>query len=200
MGPAPRHRRTQPVYSLGCRSEHGAAYSLADRFEEMRTYQQTTAEATHDWYIVDAAGQRLGTLAVRIARALSGRKKPTWTPHIDDGDFVVVINAEKIELGGNKWNQKVYHRHSGFPGGLRTETAAQVRAEAPRAADRARRSRHAGDQPDARRTARTAQRLCGRRRIRTRRRSPRRWRSGMEPARAHFSAPAAANVRSRACA
>jgi len=74
----------------------------------MRTYQQTTAEATHDWFIVDAAGQRLGTLAVKIARTLSGRKKPTWTPHIDAGDFVVVINAGKIELGGDKWNQKVY--------------------------------------------------------------------------------------------
>jgi large subunit ribosomal protein L13 len=97
----------------------------------MRTYQQKTAEATHDWYIVDAAGQRLGTLAVRIARALSGRGKPTWTPHIDGGDFVVVINAEQIELGGNKWNQKLYRRHSGYPGGLRTETAADVRAKRP---------------------------------------------------------------------
>ena len=97
----------------------------------MRTYQQTTAEATHDWYIVDAAGQRLGTLAVRIARALSGRGKPTWTPHIDAGDFVVVLNADKVELGGDKWNQKVYHRHSGYPGGLRTETAAQVRGKYP---------------------------------------------------------------------
>jgi len=97
----------------------------------MRTYQQTTAEATHDWYVVDAAGQRLGTLAVKIARALSGRTKPTWTPHIDAGDFVVVINAEKVELGGDKWNQKVYRRHSGYPGGLRTETATQVHAKHP---------------------------------------------------------------------
>lgn len=97
----------------------------------MRTYQQKTAEATHDWYIVDAAGQRLGTLAVRIARALSGRTKPTWTPHIDAGDFVVVINAEQVELSGNKWKQKVYQRHSGYPGGLRTETAEQVRAKHP---------------------------------------------------------------------
>ena len=97
----------------------------------MRTYQQKTAEATHDWFIVDAAGQRLGTLAVRIARALSGRNKPTWTPHIDGGDFVVVINAERIELGGKKETQKLYHRHSGYPGGLRTETAADVRAKHP---------------------------------------------------------------------
>lgn len=97
----------------------------------MRTYQQKTAETRHDWYIVDAAGQRLGTLAVRIARALSGRTKPTWTPHIDDGDHVVVINAEKVELAPRKWTQKVYHRHSGYPGGLRTETALQVHQKHP---------------------------------------------------------------------
>ncbi|MGH7708703.1 MAG: 50S ribosomal protein L13 [Vulcanimicrobiaceae bacterium] len=97
----------------------------------MRTYQQKTAETQHDWYVVDAAGQRLGTLAVRIAWALSGKHKPTWTPHIDDGDHVVVLNADKVELGGNKWLQKVYHRHSGFPGGLRTETAQQVRDKYP---------------------------------------------------------------------
>jgi large subunit ribosomal protein L13 len=97
----------------------------------MRTYQQKTAETKHDWYIVDAAGQRLGTLAVRIATVLSGKHKPTWTPHIDDGDHVIVINADRVELGGDKWEQKVYHRHSGFPGGLRTETAQQVREKYP---------------------------------------------------------------------
>ena len=97
----------------------------------MRTYQQKTAETQHDWYVVDAAGQRLGTLAVRIARALSGKHKPTWTPHIDDGDHVVVLNADKVELGGNKWEQKVYHRHSGFPGGLRTQTARDVLQKHP---------------------------------------------------------------------
>jgi large subunit ribosomal protein L13 len=97
----------------------------------MRTYQQKTAEVSRDWYVVDAAGQRLGTLAVRIARTLSGRTKPTWTPHIDGGDFVVVINADRVELGGNKWQQKVYRRHSGFPGGLRTETAQEVREKHP---------------------------------------------------------------------
>jgi large subunit ribosomal protein L13 len=97
----------------------------------MRTYQQTTAETRHDWYIVDAAGQRLGILAVRVARALSGRHKPTWTPHIDDGDHVVVINAEKIELSGNKLEQKVYHRHSQHMGSLKTETAGDVLAKHP---------------------------------------------------------------------
>ncbi|GAC1494217.1 MAG: 50S ribosomal protein L13 [Vulcanimicrobiaceae bacterium] len=97
----------------------------------MRTYQQKTAETQHDWYVVDATGQRLGVLAVRIAKALSGKMKPTWTPHIDNGDHVVVINADKVELGGKKWLQKVYHRHSGFPGGLRTETAQDVRQKYP---------------------------------------------------------------------
>ena len=97
----------------------------------MRTYQQKTAETRHDWYVVDAAGQRLGTLAVRIARVLAGRHKPTWTPHTDDGDHVVVINADKVELGGKKWTSKVYYRHSGYPGGLREETAEHLHARRP---------------------------------------------------------------------
>ncbi len=97
----------------------------------MRTYQQKTAETKHDWYIVDAAGQRLGTLAVRISRVLAGKHKATWTPHIDDGDFVIVINAEKVELGGNKWDQKVYYRHSGYPGGLKLQTARDLMEKHP---------------------------------------------------------------------
>jgi len=97
----------------------------------MRTYQQKAEETQHDWFIVDAAGLRLGTLAVRIARALSGKHKPTWTPHIDNGDHVIVINAEKIELGGKKWDDKVYHRHSGFPGGLKTQTAREIHDKHP---------------------------------------------------------------------
>ena len=97
----------------------------------MRTYQQTTAQADHRWYIVDAAGQRLGTLAVRIARALSGKQKPTWTPHIDGGDHVIVVNAEKIELGGRKWQQKVYYRHSGYPGGLKSQSYAELLERQP---------------------------------------------------------------------
>lgn len=97
----------------------------------MRTFQQKTAETEHRWYIVDAAGERLGTLAVRIARALSGKHKPTWTPHIDDGDHVIVVNAEKIELGGKKWRQKLYYRHSNYPGGLKVETAREVADKHP---------------------------------------------------------------------
>ena len=97
----------------------------------MRTYQQKTAETNHGWYIVDAAGQRLGTLAVRIANALSGKHKVTQTPHIDDGDHVIVINAAQIELGGKKWDGKLYYRHSNFPGGLRVQTAREIAAKHP---------------------------------------------------------------------
>ena len=97
----------------------------------MRTYQQKAAETEHRWYLVDAAGERLGTLAVRIARALSGKHKPTWTPHIDDGDHVIVVNAEKVELGGRKWTQKLYYRHSNYPGGLKVQTAREITAKHP---------------------------------------------------------------------
>jgi large subunit ribosomal protein L13 len=97
----------------------------------VRTYQQKTAETQHLWYVVDASGERLGKLAVRIARALSGRHKPTWTPHIDDGDHVIVVNAEKVELGGNKWTQKLYFRHSNYPGGLKVQTAREVAEKHP---------------------------------------------------------------------
>jgi large subunit ribosomal protein L13 len=97
----------------------------------VRTYQQKTAETEHRWYVVDAAGERLGTLAVRIARALSGKHKPTWTPHVDDGDHVIVINAEKIELGGKKWTQKLYYRHSNYPGGLKVQSAREMADKHP---------------------------------------------------------------------
>ena len=97
----------------------------------MRTYQQKTADTEHGSYVVDAAGQRLGSLAVRIARALSGKHKPTWTPHIDDGDHVIVLNADKIELGGNKWKQKLYYRHSNYPGGLKVQTAQEMHDKHP---------------------------------------------------------------------
>ena len=97
----------------------------------MRSYQQKTSETQHDWYVVDAAGLRLGTLAVRIARALSGKHKPTWTPNIDNGDHVIVINAQKIELGGNKWDQKLYYRHSGYPGGISSTNFSKMQGRFP---------------------------------------------------------------------
>ena len=75
-----------------------------------------------EWYLVDADGQTLGRLATRIADTLRGKRKPQYTPHVDTGDFVVVVNAEKIAVTGNTLDQKRYYRHSGYPGGLRTRT------------------------------------------------------------------------------
>ena len=92
--------------------------------EQMRTYVPKGREAEElsegkNWFVVDANGAVLGRLATRVARILIGKDKPKFTPHLDCGDHVVVINAEKIRLTGNKIDQKVYHRHSGYPGGLK---------------------------------------------------------------------------------
>jgi large subunit ribosomal protein L13 len=83
------------------------------------------------WFVVDAADQTLGRLASEVARVLRGKNKPTYTPHLDTGDFVVVINAEKIRVSGNKPTQKLYRRHSGRPGGMKTETFAHLQARLP---------------------------------------------------------------------
>jgi len=88
----------------------------------MKTYTAKPGEIQRDWYLVDAEGQTLGRLATQIADTLRGKKKPAYTPHVDTGDFVVVVNAEKIHVTGQKLDQKLYHRHSGYPGGLRTRT------------------------------------------------------------------------------
>ena len=88
----------------------------------MKTYSANPAEITRDWYLVDADGQTLGRLATLIADTLRGKRKPTFTPHVDTGDFVVVVNAEKIVVTGSKLDQKRYYRHSGYPGGLRSRT------------------------------------------------------------------------------
>ncbi|MBC8163580.1 MAG: 50S ribosomal protein L13 [Roseiflexaceae bacterium] len=85
----------------------------------MKSYMQKTAEVQRDWYVVDAAGQTLGRLSTQIATLLRGKHKPTFTPHIDGGDFVVVVNAEKVRVTGRKDQQKMYYRHSGYPGGFK---------------------------------------------------------------------------------
>jgi large subunit ribosomal protein L13 len=91
-------------------------------FSVMKTYSAKPAEITREWYLVDADGKTLGRLATQIADTLRGKRKPIFTPHVDTGDFVVVVNAEKIAVTGNKLDQKMYHRHSGYPGGLKTRT------------------------------------------------------------------------------
>ena len=85
----------------------------------MKTYVATPKDRERNWLVVDADGQTLGRLATQLADALRGKRKPTYTPHIDTGDFVVVVNAEKISVTGDKRQAKLYHRHSGYPGGLK---------------------------------------------------------------------------------
>ncbi|MDX6370391.1 MAG: large subunit ribosomal protein [Gaiellaceae bacterium] len=88
----------------------------------MKTYNAKPGEIARHWYVVDADGQTLGRLATRIADTLRGKGKAEYTPHVDTGDFVIVVNAEKIHVTGNKLDQKRYYRHSGYPGGLRSRT------------------------------------------------------------------------------
>ena len=88
-------------------------------------------EIKRDWYVVDAADQRLGRLASEIAQVLRGKNKPNYAPHMDTGDFVIVVNAEKVTVTGKKNSQKLYRRHSGRPGGMKTETFDQLQARIP---------------------------------------------------------------------
>lgn len=96
-----------------------------------KTYLPTKETADRKWYVVDAEGQRLGRLASEIASILRGKNKPVFTPHLDTGDFVVVINAEKVEVTGRKRTEKLYRRHSGRPGGMKTETFDKLQARLP---------------------------------------------------------------------
>ena len=88
-------------------------------------------EIERDWYVVDAADQRLGRLATEIAQVLRGKKKPNYAPHMDTGDFVIVVNADKVAVTGKKNSQKLYRRHSGRPGGMKTETFDQLQRRIP---------------------------------------------------------------------
>lgn len=97
----------------------------------MSTTITKPANVEHDWFVIDAEGEVLGRLATRIATALRGKHKPTFQPHVDTGDFVVVVNAEKVKLTGRKLAQKEYYRYSGHPGGLKVRTAGQVLEEDP---------------------------------------------------------------------
>ncbi len=91
-----------------------------------KTHTAKLAEIERQWFVVDAAGQPLGRLASRIATILKGKHKAIYSPHLDVGDFVIVVNAEKVHLSGKKLEQKVYHHHSGYPGGLKTEKVSRV--------------------------------------------------------------------------
>ncbi len=102
----------------------GAVFSV-------KTYVATPETRQRDWYVVDAEGQTLGRLATQIADTLRGKRKPQYTPHVDTGDFVVVVNAEKIRVTGNKRDTKLYRRHSGYPGGLRSRSLGEMLERRP---------------------------------------------------------------------
>jgi large subunit ribosomal protein L13 len=96
-----------------------------------KTFLPSQASLERDWHVVDATNQRLGRLASEVAVILRGKNKPIYTPHMDTGDFVIVINAERIDVTGKKRSQKLYRRHSGRPGGMKTETFAKLQARLP---------------------------------------------------------------------
>ncbi|MBU1238384.1 50S ribosomal protein L13 [Myxococcota bacterium] len=96
-----------------------------------KTYSAKTDEVERKWYVIDLEGEVLGRAATKIATLLRGKHKPQFTPHIDTGDFVIVLNADKVKLTGNKWANKVYYKHSGYIGGLRSFTANEMRDRHP---------------------------------------------------------------------
>ena len=97
----------------------------------MKTVSTKPAEVSRDWYVVDAEGLTLGRLATEIARRLRVKHKPEYTPHVDTGDYIVVVNAEKVHVTGNKAQDKMYYRHTGYPGGLRSMSFEQMVDHAP---------------------------------------------------------------------
>jgi large subunit ribosomal protein L13 len=97
----------------------------------MKSYIAKPAEVDHKWYVIDAEGKTLGKLAVEAAMILRGKKKPIYTPHIDCGDYVIVVNAEKVHVTGKKESDKIYVSHSGYPGGLKEVSLGEMRAKKP---------------------------------------------------------------------
>jgi len=97
----------------------------------MKTFMQRKEDVQRDWFIVDATGKTLGRLATEIAKILMGKHKPTYTPHVDGGDFVVVVNAEKVFVTGKKLNNKIYYKHTGYMGHLKETTLKEMLAKKP---------------------------------------------------------------------
>lgn len=97
----------------------------------MKTFSAKAHEVKRDWFVVDANGKVLGRLAAELARRLRGKHKPEFTPHVDTGDYIVVINADKLRVTGNKTRDKLYHRHTTYPGGIRTTSFGKLHAKHP---------------------------------------------------------------------
>jgi large subunit ribosomal protein L13 len=99
--------------------------------KETTTLSEHTLLAARRWYLVDAKGKAVGRLASRIAEVLRGKRNPVFSPHLDSGDFVVVVNAKQVKFSGNKWKDKIYYRHTEYPGGIRSTSAEQLLASRP---------------------------------------------------------------------
>lgn len=97
----------------------------------MKTFSAKPAEVSRDWYVVDASGKTLGRLATELARRLRGKHKPEYTPHVDTGDYIVVVNASQVRLSGKKESDKMYYRHTGYIGHMKSASAQQIRERAP---------------------------------------------------------------------
>ena len=97
----------------------------------MRTFTAKPHEVNHDWYVVDASGKTLGRLATEIARRLRGKHKPEYTPHVDTGDYIIVVNADKVHVTGSKATDKMYHHHTGYVGNLKSISFEKLQARAP---------------------------------------------------------------------
>lgn len=97
----------------------------------MKTFSAKPAEVRRDWFVIDATGKTLGRMATEIAMRLRGKHKPEYTPHVDTGDYIVVVNAEKVAVTGNKQNDKMYHRHTGYPGGIKSMSFDKMVQHAP---------------------------------------------------------------------
>lgn len=97
----------------------------------MKTFSAKPESVQRDWFIIDAEGKTLGRMATEVARRLRGKHKPEYTPHVDTGDYIVIINADKVTVTGNKANDKMYYRHSGYPGGIKEINFADLQARKP---------------------------------------------------------------------
>ena len=135
-GVSSRAAREFDTGSLISNRIRGFLKSTAPRDHPMKTFSAKPHEVKRDWYVVDATDKVLGRLAAEIARRLRGKHKPEFTPHVDTGDYIVVVNAEKLRVTGNKAKDKLYHRHSGYPGGIYTHQLREAAGAAsrPRAA------------------------------------------------------------------
>lgn len=97
----------------------------------MKTVSTRTQDVVHDWYVVDASQYTLGRLAAALAHRLRGKHKPQYTPHVDTGDYIVVVNAEQVRVTGRKETDKIYYRHTGYPGGIKSRTLQEMREKRP---------------------------------------------------------------------